>query len=314
MYDIIGDIHGRADTLEKMLWLLGYREKNNVYRHNSRKAIFVGDIIDKGPKIRRSLQIVEAMTRYGSGICILGNHEAKLVYLFANETNDFLDTYNCVKNQIQIKETLKDFEKHLDELKYYIDWMAKLPIYVEMSNIRIIHACWDFSHVKFLKLKNINKLSDKKFLTKAYNKKSSEYKALQTLITGKKINLPPDVYHIDKYNIKLNDIRAKWWKNLDNKKYKDASLINMKNLPDIVIPDEYLTDITGYPENAPPVFFGHYRLKGEIKIQAPNVCCVDYGLGECRNLVAYRFDGEQVLDNSKFVCVKCIDNNNNILS
>ncbi len=43
MYDIVGDIHGHADTLERLLDRLGYREQRGVYRHPERKLIFVGD-------------------------------------------------------------------------------------------------------------------------------------------------------------------------------------------------------------------------------------------------------------------------------
>ena len=49
-YDIIGDIHGQADKLDGLLKHMGYRERDGAYRHPSRKAIFVGDIIDGGPR------------------------------------------------------------------------------------------------------------------------------------------------------------------------------------------------------------------------------------------------------------------------
>jgi hypothetical protein len=61
-YDIVGDIHGHADPLEVLLHKLGYRRKFGVYSHpENRKMVFVGDFIDRGPKIRETLHLVSAM-------------------------------------------------------------------------------------------------------------------------------------------------------------------------------------------------------------------------------------------------------------
>ena len=50
MYDIIGDLHGYAQTLENLLLKMDYVRKSGVYQHPFRKAVFVGDFIDRGPK------------------------------------------------------------------------------------------------------------------------------------------------------------------------------------------------------------------------------------------------------------------------
>ena len=61
MIDLIGDVHGYADELEELLTKLGYSKKDNYYSHPERKALFVGDYIDRGPKIRETLEIVKKM-------------------------------------------------------------------------------------------------------------------------------------------------------------------------------------------------------------------------------------------------------------
>ncbi len=61
MIDFIGDIHGHADKLEGLLLQLGYIKSGNTYSHPNRKVLFVGDYIDRGPKIRETLAIVKAM-------------------------------------------------------------------------------------------------------------------------------------------------------------------------------------------------------------------------------------------------------------
>ena len=55
LYDLIGDIHGHADTLERLLKQLGYSRHHGVYGHSDRQAIFLGDFIDRGPQIRETL-------------------------------------------------------------------------------------------------------------------------------------------------------------------------------------------------------------------------------------------------------------------
>ena len=52
---VIGDVHGCAHSLERLLDQLGYRQQAGVWRHSRRMALFLGDIIDRGPQIREAL-------------------------------------------------------------------------------------------------------------------------------------------------------------------------------------------------------------------------------------------------------------------
>lgn len=74
-FDIIGDIHGYALELVRLLKKLGYVYDNGFYEHPEpdRKAIFVGDFIDRGPKIRETLSIVKAMVDNGTAKAVMGN-------------------------------------------------------------------------------------------------------------------------------------------------------------------------------------------------------------------------------------------------
>ncbi|MCP5100378.1 MAG: polynucleotide kinase-phosphatase [Chloroflexi bacterium] len=88
-FDIIGDIHGCCDELEQLLEHLGYtwQEKQNpngtyhrLYAHpEGRKVLFVGDLVDRGPRVLDSVQLVRNMVLAESALCVPGNHDAKLV-------------------------------------------------------------------------------------------------------------------------------------------------------------------------------------------------------------------------------------------
>ena len=79
-FDIIGDVHGCCDELERLLQQLGYtRNGSESWGHPSgRKAIFVGDLVDRGPRIVDTLKTVMAMSLAGSALCVPGNHDIKL--------------------------------------------------------------------------------------------------------------------------------------------------------------------------------------------------------------------------------------------
>ena len=80
-FDIIGDVHGCADELEALLAQLGYeRGDDGTWRHPAgRKAVFVGDLVDRGPRIPDVLRTAMAMVEAGAALAVPGNHDLKLV-------------------------------------------------------------------------------------------------------------------------------------------------------------------------------------------------------------------------------------------
>ena len=80
-FDIIGDVHGCFEELVQLLTQLGY-EKNaaGVYQPpNGRKAVFLGDLVDRGPKIPETVRLVKEMVDAGYALCIPGNHDIKFM-------------------------------------------------------------------------------------------------------------------------------------------------------------------------------------------------------------------------------------------
>ncbi|MCB9127085.1 MAG: polynucleotide kinase-phosphatase [Ardenticatenales bacterium] len=87
-FDIIGDVHGCFDELHALLDALGYQ----VTRHDEegeprfevqppagRRAIFVGDLVDRGPDSPNVLRLVMEMVEAGTALCVPGNHDIKLL-------------------------------------------------------------------------------------------------------------------------------------------------------------------------------------------------------------------------------------------
>jgi protein phosphatase len=87
-FDIIGDVHGCADELVDLLHRLEYRvrltgageaRRAHVVPPRGRRAIFVGDLVDRGPNSPDCLRIVMDMVADGSAMCVPGNHDAKFM-------------------------------------------------------------------------------------------------------------------------------------------------------------------------------------------------------------------------------------------
>ena len=83
-FDIIGDVHGCFDELVELLAALGYSVQQStegcqVRPPSGRKAIFLGDLVDRGPRIVDVLRLVMGMVETGSALCVPGNHDMKVL-------------------------------------------------------------------------------------------------------------------------------------------------------------------------------------------------------------------------------------------
>jgi protein phosphatase len=88
-FDIIGDLHGCFDELVELLTQLRYsveKQSNvpgslaySVKPPEGRKVVFLGDLVDRGPKIPEVLRLVMSMVQAGTALCVPGNHDIKLM-------------------------------------------------------------------------------------------------------------------------------------------------------------------------------------------------------------------------------------------
>lgn len=82
-FDLIGDVHGCASELETLLSELGYvvswdGKEVTVTPPEGRRAVFVGDLVDRGPRSPDVLRIAKHMVEAGTGLVVVGNHDDKL--------------------------------------------------------------------------------------------------------------------------------------------------------------------------------------------------------------------------------------------
>lgn len=87
-FDLIGDVHGCADELIELMGALGYRvafdglgerRRALIAPPRGRRAIFVGDIVDRGPRSPDAVRIVMAIVEAGQGLCVPGNHDNRFM-------------------------------------------------------------------------------------------------------------------------------------------------------------------------------------------------------------------------------------------
>lgn len=301
MYDIIGDVHGHADQLKDLLKKMGYKLVDGCFTHPTRRAVFVGDFINRGPKIRETILLIRKMVENGAAFAILGNHEMYAVLYYLRDIEGKYYKKRIPKYQLQINQTLAEFELYKKEFKSHLKWMRQLPVFLDFGDIRIIHACWDDENIELLKNTLIEPKLTKTILRDIALNGSKFSVSFWESCKGIDFELPKDLLIFDNEGRPHRSFRMKWWDVPEGKTFRDMSLESRFEMPAYTIPKEIIKDRKPYPESAPIVFFGHYCLKECCGILADNLCCVDSCVTRTGKLVAYRWNGESKLDKSNFI-------------
>jgi len=205
--DIIGDIHGNVDKLRRLLGRLNYRENGGVYAHPERSAIFVGDLIDRGPAIGETLEIVSAMIRSGSAQIVMGNHEFNALAFHTPDGKGGYLRPHTEKNCSQHSATLEYFEKNPNAAEQALTWFYSFPLWLDLGFARIVHAAWSASAIQSLQTPYLN--HDRLLLEST--KGTPEYDAIDTLLKGVEVQLPAGSTFADKDGNRRDKIRVRWW-------------------------------------------------------------------------------------------------------
>lgn len=308
-YDIIGDVHGCALTLCRLLDQLGYKKRGGVYEHPTRQVIFLGDIIDRGPRIREALHIVRDMVERKSALMILGNHEINaLSYSIKHpDTGAYLRPHTPSHTR-QIAETLAQFQRYPYEWDDFLQWFLTLPLFLELVHpvtqqiFRAVHACWDSRLIDLHKAQYGDGRINLEFLRDAAVPRSLANLTKRRLTSGIDLDMPQGMEIVSDDGYVRRAFRVKFWaKHVST--YGEL-LFQPDPLPiefaSAEISSDHRSQMVYYAAHEPPLFVGHYWLKGQPEPLAPNLACLDYSAVKFGRLVAYRMDGEAELSPAKF--------------
>ena len=308
-YDLIGDIHGCGNTLIRLLEQMGYSKKNGVYQHAKRKAVFVGDIIDRGPNIRLACHVVRDMVDAGHADIVMGNHEYNIVTYLTEAPPGFNRQYiraHTKRNNFIVEQTLNQFAQYPQEFKEFLAWFNDIPLFLDYEHFRVVHACWDQHMIdEYLRRYGSNKLS-KAMLAESVNPESFLYRFLDRMLRGTSLKLPDNRAITSKDGMVRQFFRTKFWEDAPAQ-YRDV-VFQPDPLPEDIehalLSPEEKQQLLFYGPNEKPLFIGHYWMQGIPAPIASNIVCLDYSAVKYGRLVAYRLDHETLPQAHKFTWVR----------
>ncbi len=133
-FDVISDVHGCRDELEALLVTLGWvftSDGPSPVHPDGRTALFVGDLVDRGPDSPGVLRLVMDMISRGVALCVAGNHEAKLLKYLAGRK---------VTVSHGLAETIAQLEQDpIDGLARFLDGLISHYV-LDGGNLVVAHA------------------------------------------------------------------------------------------------------------------------------------------------------------------------------
>jgi hypothetical protein len=306
-FDVIGDLHGCCGKLRGLLSLLGYQERGGAFRHASHTAVFVGDLIDRGPEQLETVRTVRAMVDAGSAVALMGNHEFNAL-AYATSDPDTAGSFmrpHIAKNLRQHKRFLQEVGEgsalHLEIL----GWFATLPLWLDLNGLNVAHACWHEPSIELLDAQLPVGEFDTASIVEANRRGSAMFEACEVVLKGPEVSLGDRVF-VDKDDQNRSTARLRWW---------DPSAVTLRDAAEIPSGAETPTGAPFPPlpedpcpkmqefayRNRTPVAFGHYWRTGKVRVEGTNAVCVDFSAVKGGPLVAYRWDGEPELSDSNLV-------------
>ena len=294
IYDIIGDIHGQADKLIGLLEQLGYRHDGQCYQPPSgHQAIFIGDYIDRGARQLDTLQIIFDMLDRGAALAVMGNHEYNAIGYATPHPDGGYCRPHTSRNTKQHQAFLDEAPIGSDSYYYWLSRLYELPLWLELPDLNIVHACWDAKAQAALApyLTPDHRITQRGIIATSIGD-STEFYALERLLKGIESPLPAGVVLVDGHDIVRKRTRVKWWQeDWQNRPLSEIAQLGTRatmNLPsdsDIKpLPMDF--ELTTHK----PIFIGHYWLNGTPSILSQQVVCTDYSAGMNGYLTAYQFD------------------------
>ncbi|MFI5693094.1 polynucleotide kinase-phosphatase [Kribbella sp. NPDC051586] len=139
-FDVIGDVHGCRPELEQLLTELGYTlTRDDAGRpvdadHADRRAVFVGDLVDRGPDSPGVLRLVMGMVANGHAYCVPGNHEDKLLRALRGKNVKISHGLETTLEQLALEP-----QEFRDEVEAFIDGLISHYVF-DGGKLVVSHA------------------------------------------------------------------------------------------------------------------------------------------------------------------------------
>lgn len=143
-FDIVGDVHGCCTELIELLGQLGYQVERvdqrpdglpfQVVPPDGRKAVFLGDLVDRGPRVGDTLKLVMGMCRDGIAQCVPGNHDIKLLRKLQGRNVQI--THGLDRSLSELENESDEFRQQVAE---FIDGLVSHYVYDD-GKLVVAHA------------------------------------------------------------------------------------------------------------------------------------------------------------------------------
>lgn len=302
--DIIGDIHGYADKLIGLLEQLGYVHNGECYMPpEGHRALFIGDLIDRGSQQLATLEIVFAMLDADVADAVMGNHEYNALafatldphdVLYPNDNNTparYLRSHSEVHTR-QHEAFLAEIPFGSDLHHYWLQRFYEIPLWLETEYGCFVHACWDVDSMAVLKpLLTADNCLTPNALIKTSQKGSIYYDALERVLKGVETALPEGLVMVDKDGAERTQVRVRWWLDeLNTRPIHEIARAPASGLAQIPA-DAMAENIDFAIKTHKPVFVGHYWLTGSPEPLSIQVICTDYSAAvDSGYLTCYQLD------------------------
>jgi hypothetical protein len=255
------------------------------------------------------------MVDAGSAQIVMGNHEFNAI-CYATEhpagSNEYLRKHND-KNDRQHQAFIDQLTD--EQRSYYIEWFKTMPLWLDLGDIRVVHACWHENSMKYVEGQlGSNRFNTMEQFVRASDKSDHLYETVEILLKGPEISLVD--HHQPAYQDKDGHLRDKarvrWWNESATTLHEIAEIAPSfttedgdpyPRLPDIELAEK---DRSYVYTDTVPVFYGHYWRKDSpqhLRDWTDHCACVDFSAVKGGKLTAYRWSGETTIDAGHFLQV-----------
>jgi hypothetical protein len=230
-YDLIGDIHGEREAIERLLLKLGYCEDGDgaLAHPEGRKLLFLGDFIDRGPDSRGVLRMVRRLMDSRQALAIMGNHEFNFISYHTFDDRGERLRLDTPAHRTQIAMTLKSFAGYEDEIPEWIEWMKGLPFFLDFGHLRAVHAAWFAEDIAWLSGKS---LRDRDLLIEANRKGAKAWEVIGRVLKGPELAFPDARKIPDANGIPRGNMRVRWWGRLSGLSWNEIAFPAIAGLPE----------------------------------------------------------------------------------